>query len=108
MSSDDDRYQKNSESRDHHRHSIENVWEYPRPPSLEKVSWRYVIETIAVTKYLHCADILPLLCLHWYRVRVVFGGVVIADTLDGWRILETSCVAAFHRPVRLLFVPNMR
>jgi uncharacterized protein (DUF427 family) len=45
----------------------ESVWDYPRPPRLEKVS---------------------------ARLRVIFGGQTIADTVSGHRVLETS-----HPPV---------
>lgn len=41
----------------------ESVWDYPRPPRLEKVS---------------------------ARLRVVFGGKSVADTAAGYRVLETS------------------
>jgi uncharacterized protein (DUF427 family) len=45
----------------------ESVWDYPRPPRLEKVS---------------------------ERLRVIFHGKTIADTVAGYRVLETS-----HPPV---------
>ena len=41
----------------------ESVWDYPRPPRLERVP---------------------------QRLRVIFGGFAIADTVSGWRVLETS------------------
>ena len=41
----------------------ESVWNYPRPPRVE-----------AVTE----------------RLRVIFDGAVIAETVSGWRVLETS------------------
>lgn len=41
----------------------ESVWDYPRPPRLEPVH---------------------------RRLRVVLGGVTVADTTTGWRVLETS------------------
>ncbi|MCF4126408.1 DUF427 domain-containing protein [Methylobacterium sp. SyP6R] len=41
----------------------ESVWDYPRPPRLEPVP---------------------------ERLRVIFDGLTIADTLRGWRVLETS------------------
>jgi len=46
---------------------MENVWDYPRPPALEPVG---------------------------KRIRIVFGGAVIADTTAAYRVLETS-----HPPV---------
>jgi len=49
----------------------ENVWNYPRPPRLERVPQR--------------------LC-------VVLGGETIADTADGWRVLETSHPPAYYLP----------
>jgi uncharacterized protein (DUF427 family) len=45
----------------------ESVWDYPRPPRLERVR---------------------------KRLRVTYGGLVIADTTGGFRVLETS-----HPPV---------
>ncbi|MEK6311559.1 MAG: DUF427 domain-containing protein, partial [Curtobacterium sp.] len=45
----------------------ESVWDYPRPPAVEAVSKRVVVR---------------------------LGGVVIADTTDAVRVLETS-----HPPV---------
>jgi uncharacterized protein (DUF427 family) len=45
----------------------ESVWDYPRPPRLEKVS---------------------------ERLRVIFNGKTIAETVAGYRVLETS-----HPPV---------
>jgi len=51
--------------------SPENVQEYPRPPALEPVR-------------------LPL--------KVVFAGVVVADTTDGWRVLETHHAPTYYIP----------
>ena len=48
----------------------ESVWDYPRPPRLEPVD---------------------------RRIRIVHGGVVLADTTRAWRVLETS-----HPPVYYL------
>jgi uncharacterized protein (DUF427 family) len=45
----------------------ESVLDYPRPPRLERTA---------------------------SRLRVELGGVVVADTVDGWRVLET-----YHPPV---------
>lgn len=47
------------------------MWDYPRPPRLERV-----------------AD----------RLRVVVGGVTIADTANGYRVLETSQPPAYYLP----------
>lgn len=49
----------------------ESVWDFPRPPRLERVS---------------------------ERLRVVFEGEVIADTLEGWRVLETSHPPSYYIP----------
>lgn len=49
----------------------ESVWDYPRPPALEPVA---------------------------ARVRVVFGGVTIADTTRALRILETSHPPTYYIP----------
>lgn len=49
----------------------ESVWDYPRPPRLERVT---------------------------VRLRVVFDGVDIADTLRGWRVLETSHPPSYYLP----------
>lgn len=49
----------------------ESVWDYPRPPRLERVA---------------------------ARLRVVFAGRTIADTLAGWRVLETSHPPTYYFP----------
>lgn len=49
----------------------ESVWDYPRPPRLEPTTAHLVVE---------------------------FGGVVIADTQAGLRVLETSQPPAFYLP----------
>jgi uncharacterized protein (DUF427 family) len=49
--------------RPHAAPGLESVWDYPRPPRLERT-----------TK----------------RIRVEFGGVPIADSARAWRVLETS------------------
>jgi uncharacterized protein (DUF427 family) len=51
--------------------SRESVWEYPRPPRLEPTSKRLV---------------------------VAFGGVVLADTTRGYRVLETSHPPVYYFP----------
>lgn len=49
----------------------ESVWDYPRPPRLERTD---------------------------QRVRVVHAGVTVADTVAAWRVLETSQAPAFYLP----------
>jgi uncharacterized protein (DUF427 family) len=49
----------------------ESVWDYPRPPRVEPVA---------------------------ERLRVVVGGVVVADTVAGHRVLETSHPPTFYIP----------
>ncbi len=49
----------------------ESVWDYPRPPRLEKVS---------------------------KHLRVEFGGEVVADTKRGYRVLETSHPPVYYFP----------
>jgi uncharacterized protein (DUF427 family) len=50
---------------------VESVWDYPRPPRLEQT-----------TK----------------RLRVTLGGVVIAETTRGHRVLETSHPPVYYVP----------
>lgn len=49
----------------------ESVWDYPRPPRLEPVP---------------------------HRIAVVLGGTVVADTVRGWRVLETSHPPTYYVP----------
>ena len=49
----------------------ESVWDYPRPPRVEAVS---------------------------RRLRVVFNGLLIADTARGFRVLETSHPPTYYLP----------
>ncbi|MGJ5093436.1 DUF427 domain-containing protein [Bradyrhizobium oligotrophicum] len=49
----------------------ESVWDYPRPPRLERCT---------------------------ARLRVAFAGVTIADTQDGYRVLETSHPPVYYIP----------
>ena len=49
----------------------ENVWDYPRPPRLERVT---------------------------ERLAVVFAGDLIADTRGGYRVLETSHAPTYYLP----------
>lgn len=62
---------------------IESVWEYPRPPRLER-----------------CGE----------RIRVAFGGHTIADSTGAIRVLETSHPPTFYIPpsdVRVEFLVPM-
>src|SRR4051812_45646516 len=52
-------------------HGQESVWDYPRPPAIEPVR---------------------------DRVRVILWGVVIADTTDAYRVLETSHPPVYYVP----------
>jgi uncharacterized protein (DUF427 family) len=49
----------------------ESAWDYPRPPRLEKVG---------------------------ARLRVIFNGQTIADTVSGYRVLETSHPPVYYIP----------
>jgi uncharacterized protein (DUF427 family) len=49
----------------------ESVWDYPRPPRLEAVP---------------------------HRLRVIFNGQTIADSLQGYRVLETSHPPVYYLP----------
>ncbi len=49
----------------------ESVWDYPRPPRLERTA---------------------------RRLRVVFAGRTIVDTTAGWRVLETSHPPVYYVP----------
>ncbi len=49
----------------------ENVQEYPRPPRLERVA---------------------------ARLEVVFGGQIVADSVAGWRVLETHHAPTYYIP----------
>jgi uncharacterized protein (DUF427 family) len=58
----------------------ESVWDYPRPPKLEPVP---------------------------QRLRVMFNGETIADTMSGFRVLETSHPPVYYIPpadIRMEFV----
>jgi uncharacterized protein (DUF427 family) len=52
-------------------HGQESVWDYPRPPALQKVS---------------------------ERLRVMFNAQTIADTTQGYRVLETSHPPVYYIP----------
>lgn len=49
----------------------ESVWDYPRPPKLEKGNW---------------------------HIQVVFNEVIIADTRNAYRVLETSHPPTYYLP----------
>ncbi|MDF2092793.1 DUF427 domain-containing protein [Knoellia sp. 3-2P3] len=49
----------------------ESVWDYPRPPRLERTT---------------------------ARLRVVLGGRVVAETTEGYRVLETSHPPTYYLP----------
>ena len=59
----------------------ESVWDYPRPPRLEKVG---------------------------ERLRVTFQGKTIADTVAGYRVLETSHPPVYYIPPQDLAQPYLR
>lgn len=59
----------------------ESVWDYPRPPRLEPTS---------------------------RRLRVVFAGVTIADTLRGYRVLETSHPPVYYIPPADIQMQHLR
>jgi uncharacterized protein (DUF427 family) len=59
----------------------ESVWDYPRPPRLEKVS---------------------------ERLRVIFNGQTIADTKSGYRVLETSHPPVYYIPPRDIVQPYLQ
>jgi uncharacterized protein (DUF427 family) len=59
----------------------ESVWDYPRPPRLEKVS---------------------------ARLRVIFGGQTVADTVSGYRVLETSHPPVYYIPPEDIAQPCLR
>ncbi|RMF79363.1 MAG: DUF427 domain-containing protein [Chloroflexi bacterium] len=49
----------------------ESVWDYPRPPRLEKTK---------------------------NRIRVIFNGAVVAETTDAYRVLETASPPTYYIP----------
>jgi uncharacterized protein (DUF427 family) len=51
--------------------ATESVWDYPRPPRLERVG---------------------------ERIRIVVDGVTIADSTRAWRVLETSHPPVYYLP----------
>jgi uncharacterized protein (DUF427 family) len=59
----------------------ESVWDYPRPPRLEKVG---------------------------ERLRVLFNGKTVADTTSGYRVLETSHPPVYYIPPADIAEPFLR
>lgn len=59
----------------------ESVWDYPRPPRVEETS---------------------------RRIRVVFNGVVIADTTRALRVLETSHPPVYYIPPEDIRMEHLR
>lgn len=59
----------------------ESVWDYPRPPRLEQTA---------------------------RRIRVVFGGVTIADTRAAYRVLETSHPPVYYIPPADITMAHLR
>ncbi|UQN07271.1 DUF427 domain-containing protein [Deinococcus sp. QL22] len=57
----------------------ESVWAYPRPPRLERTP---------------------------KRIEIVLGGIVIADTTQAYRVLETSHPPGYYLP-RATFLPGV-
>lgn len=57
------------------------MWDYPRPPRLEKVP---------------------------KRITITFGGVVIADTTDAYRVLETSHPPVYYIPQKDITMEHVR
>ena len=51
----------------------ESVWDYPRPPRLERVP---------------------------ERILILFAGEILADTTAAWRVLETSHPPTYYLPVQ--------
>ena len=51
--------------------AVESVWDYPRPPRLERTA---------------------------SHLRIRHGGIVIAETARAWRVLETSHPPVFYLP----------
>ncbi|MDW3216317.1 MAG: DUF427 domain-containing protein [Ilumatobacteraceae bacterium] len=49
--------------------AVESVWEFPRPPAVERVDW---------------------------RIRVIHGGATIVDAPHAMRVLETSQAPAYY------------
>jgi uncharacterized protein (DUF427 family) len=52
-------------------HAIENVGDYPRPPSLERVE---------------------------YPIRIILGDIEIVNTTEAWRVLETFHPPTYYIP----------
>ena len=61
--------------------TTESVWDYPRPPRLKRTG---------------------------RRLRVVHAGVVVAETVRGWRVLETSHPPVYYVPQEDVRIEWMR
>ncbi len=61
--------------------AVESVWDYPRPPSLEQAQ---------------------------RRVRIVHGGIVLADSTSSLRILETSHPPVYYLPQADIAMEHMQ
>ncbi|GAB3023337.1 MULTISPECIES: DUF427 domain-containing protein [Oleiagrimonas] len=59
----------------------ESVWDYPRPPRIEPVQ---------------------------AHLQVVFAGVVIADSIRGYRVLETSHPPTYYLPAEDVIAAHIR
>jgi uncharacterized protein (DUF427 family) len=59
----------------------ESVWDYPRPPTVER---------------------------EHRRITVTFGGSVICDTTAAWRVLETSHPPTYYLPVAHFAAGSLR
>lgn len=62
---------ENTTDASRHPDALESVWDYPRPPRLERSD---------------------------RHIEVVFNGVIIAETRRAWRVLETSHPPVFYIP----------
>jgi uncharacterized protein (DUF427 family) len=60
---------------------VESVWDFPRPPRLERVEW---------------------------RVRVVHGGATIVDAPSALRVLETSQAPAYYVAAEFVDLDRLR
>lgn len=60
---------------------VESVWDYPRPPRLERVDW---------------------------RIRVIHGDAVVVDAPHALRVLETSQPPAYYVPAEFVSMDLLR
>eukprot|EP01113_Clastostelium_recurvatum_P029377 TRINITY_DN3544_c0_g1_i1.p1 TRINITY_DN3544_c0_g1~~TRINITY_DN3544_c0_g1_i1.p1 ORF type:complete len:177 (+),score=32.86 TRINITY_DN3544_c0_g1_i1:30-533(+) len=59
----------------------ESVWNYPRPPKLERTE---------------------------HRIRIVFNGVELANSTKAWRLLETSHPPTYYIPAEDIKMEHLR